>query len=86
MLDLLLFPFRLVFSLIAAVGRVVGGVFSLVFGLLGGVLSLLVSLGGLLLIGGLIALALQRRKEYRARQDSAQEDFVSFYDREHRVE
>ena len=86
MLDLLLFPFRLVFSLIAAVGRLVGGVFSLVFGLLGGVLSLLVSLGGLLLIGGLIALALQRRKEYRARQDSAQEDFVSFYDREHRVE
>ena len=46
----------------------------------------LVSLGGLLLIGGLIALALQRRKEYRARQDSPQEDFVSFYDKENRVE
>ncbi len=86
MLDLLLLPFKLLFDLIAAVGRVVGGVFSLVFGLLGGVLSLLVSLGGLLLVGGLIALAIQRRKEYRARQSNPQEDFVSFYDRENRVE
>ncbi|MGN0745644.1 MAG: hypothetical protein ACI4ML_03095 [Aristaeellaceae bacterium] len=86
MLDLLLLPFKLVFSLIAAVGRLVGGVFSLVFGLLGGVLSLLVSLGGLLLMGGLIVLALERRKERRARQEHAQEDFVSFYDKENRVE
>ena len=86
MLDLLLFPFRLVFSLIAAVGRVVGGAFSLVFGLLGGVLSLVVSLGGMLLVIGLVALAIQRRREYRAHQDQAQEDFVSFYDKENRVE
>lgn len=86
MLDLILFPFRLVFSLIAAAGRLIGGVFSLVFGILGGVLSLAVSLGGLLLVGGLIALAIQRRKEYRARQSNPQEDFVSFYDRENRVE
>lgn len=86
MLDLLLLPFRLVFSLIAAAGRLIGGVFSLVFGILGGVLSLAVSLGGLLLVGGLIALAIQRRKEYRAHQDQAQDDFVSFYDKENRVE
>ncbi|MDY4139422.1 MAG: hypothetical protein SOY30_08805 [Eubacteriales bacterium] len=86
MLDLILFPFRLVFSLIAAAGRLIGGVFSLVFGILGGVLSLAVSLGGLLLVGGLIALAIQRRKEYRAHQDQAQDDFVSFYDKENRVE
>lgn len=86
MLDLLLLPFRLVFSLIAAAGRLIGGVFSLVFGILGGVLSLAVSLGGLLLVGGLIALAIQRRREYRACQDHAQEDFVSFYDKENRVE
>lgn len=86
MLDLILFPFRLVFSLIAAAGRLIGGVFSLVFGILGGVLSLAVSLGGLLLVGGLIALAIQRRREYRAHQDQAQDDFVSFYDRENRVE
>lgn len=86
MLDLILFPFRLVFSLIAAAGRLIGGVFSLVFGILGGVLSLAVSLGGLLLVGGLIALAIQRRKEYRAHQNQAQDDFVSFYDRENRVE
>ena len=86
MLDLLLLPFELVFNLIAAVFRVIGGVFSLVFGLLGGVLSLLVSLGGLLLMGGLIVLALERRKERRARQAHAQEDFVSFYDKENRVE
>ena len=45
MLDLILFPFRLVFRLIAAAGRLIGGVFSLVFGILGGVLSLAVSLG-----------------------------------------
>lgn len=86
MLDLILFPFRLVFSLIAAAGRLIGGVFSLVFGILGGVLSLAVSLGGLLLVGGLIALAIQRRREYRAHQDQAQDDFVSFYDKENRVE
>ena len=54
--------------------------------ILGGALSLLVSLGGLLLAVGLITLALQRRKEYRARQDDPQEDFVSFYDKENRVE
>ena len=86
MLDLLLVPFKLVFDLIAAAGRLVGGVLSLIFGILGGALSLLVSLGGLLLAVGLIALALQRRKEYRARQDDPQEDFVSFYDKENRVE
>lgn len=86
MLDLILFPFRLVFSLIAAAGRLIGGVFSLVFGILGGVLSLAVSLGGLLLVGGLIALAIQRRKEYHAHQDQTQDDFVSFYDKENRVE
>ena len=86
MLDLILFPFRLVFSLIAAAGRLIGGVFSLVFGILGGVLSLAVSLGGLLLVGGLIALAIQRRREYRAHQDQAHEDFVSFYDKENRGE
>ena len=86
MLDLIFFPFRLVFSLIAAAGRLIGGVFSLVFGILGGALSLAVSLGGLLLVGGLIALAIQRRKEYRAHQDQAQDDFVSFYDKENRVE
>ena len=86
MLDLLLVPFKLVFGVITAVGRLIGGVFSLVFGLLGGVLSLVVSLGGMLLVIGLIALAIQRRKEYRARQDNPQEDFVSFYDKENRVE
>ncbi|MGN1021162.1 MAG: hypothetical protein ACI4O7_12415 [Aristaeellaceae bacterium] len=86
MLDLLLLPFELVFDLIAAVFRVIGGVFSLVFGLLGGVLSLLVSLGGLILVGGLIALALQRRRNRRAPQDGPQEDFVSFYDQDGRVE
>ena len=86
MLDLILFPFRLVFSLIAAAGRLIGGVFSLVFGILGGVLSLAVSLGGMLLVIGLVALAIQRRKEYRAHQSNPQEDFVSFYDRENRVE
>ena len=86
MLDLILFPFRLVFRLIAAAGRLIGGVLSLVFGILGGVLSLAVSLGGMLLVIGLVALAIQRRREYRACQDHAQEDFVSFYDKENRVE
>ena len=86
MLDLILFPFRLVFRLIAAAGRLIGGVFSLVFGILGGVLSLAVSLGGMLLVIGLVALAIQWRREYRACQDHAQEDFVSFYDKENRVE
>ena len=86
MLDMLLVPFKLVFGVITAVGRLIGGVFSLVFGILGGVLSLAVSLGGMLLVIGLVALAIQRRREYRACQDHAQEDFVSFYDKENRVE
>ena len=52
MLDLSASPFELLFDLIAAVGRVVGGVFSWCSACWAGWLSLLVSLGGLLLVGG----------------------------------
>ena len=56
MLDLILFPFRLVFRLIAAAGRLIGGVFSLVFGILGGVLSLAVQPGDAIAQGDVVAL------------------------------
>lgn len=82
MLDLILLPFKVAFDIICAVFEFIGGLFSLVFGILGGVLSLAVSLGSFVLVIGLIALVIHRRKEYKARQ----EDFTSFYDREGRVE
>ena len=70
-----------------------GDLLEFIFGLLGGLFSLMLSLGGLLLAGALVLLAIFRRKEYRKRrshpyEESARggtydvdtEEFTSFYD------
>ncbi|MBQ3156166.1 MAG: hypothetical protein IJB81_04460 [Clostridia bacterium] len=88
--------FELIGNLIGLVFDLVGMAFSLafgavefVFGILGGIFSLVLSLGGFVLIAALIAVAVKRRRKYRAcRQQpeeaapaaEAQEEFTSFYD------
>lgn len=72
------------------------GAVQFVFGLLGGIFSLLMSLGGFMLAGALILLAVFRRKDYKKRRaqpyadnvdeqetrtyDVDSEEFTSFYD------
>ncbi len=72
------------------------GAVQFVFGLLGGIFSLLMSLGGFMLAGALILLAVFRRKDHKRRRaqpyadntdeqetrtyDVDGEEFTSFYD------
>lgn len=67
------------------------GVVEFVFGLLGGLFSLILSLGGFLLAGALILLAVIRRRNYKKNRhpyeesdtrayDVDKEEFTSFYD------
>ncbi len=72
------------------------GAVQFVFGLLGGIFSLLMSLGGFMLAGALILLAVFRRKDHKRRRaqpyadnadeqetrtyDVDSEEFTSFYD------
>ena len=70
------------------------GAAQFVVGLLGGLFSLFMTLGGFLLAGGLVFLALFRRREYKQRRsqpyaedegeekvyDVDKEEFTSFYD------
>jgi hypothetical protein len=67
MFDILLWPFRLIASLVGLVFDLVGSVFSLVFGLVGGIFSFI--FGGLfwvLAIVGVVALV----RWMRGRQDA----------------
>lgn len=82
MLDLLLLPFKLAWSLIVVVFKLVVGAFSLVFGLIGGMIELILSVAVIILIVGLIRIAIQRRKERSAYHES----FTSFYDQDGTVE
>lgn len=86
--------FSLAFGLVKLGFSLAWGVLELVFGVLGGIFSFLVSLGGCLLAGGLVLLAIFRRKRYKqAKQhpyeedthrtrtyDVDEEEFTSFYD------
>ena len=69
------------------------GAVKFVFGLLGGIFSLLLSMGGVVLAGALVLVAVFRRKERKARRaqpyadnsethtyDVDAEEFTSFYD------
>lgn len=82
--------FSLAFGLVKAGLSLAWGLITGIFGLLGGLLSLLISLGGVMLAGALVLVAIFRRKEYKKRRaDSAAqggtydvdtEEFTSFYD------
>lgn len=67
------------------------GVLQFLLGLLGGIFSIILTLGGLVLAGALVFLAVTRRSEYKQHQQSKaessqrvydvdNEEFTSFYD------
>lgn len=86
--------FSFVIGLIGMALELAWGVIQFVFGLLGGIFSLFLTLGGFLLAGSLILLAIFRRRDYKKRRsqpyadnpretqtyDVDQEEFTSFYD------
>lgn len=74
MLDILLFPFELVFGILGGVFGLLGDVLGFVFGLLGGIFSLVFKLSLVGLIIGLIV-SFFRPKE----KESVQEDSPSYY-------
>lgn len=85
MLDLLLFPFKLVLGILEGVIGFVGGMISMVFGLLGGLFSLTFGILGLVIrlsiIGLIIGAVVEFVRRHRARNDQPeQEEFVSYYD------
>lgn len=94
MIDLICGIFSFAFGMIKMGFGLAWGVVQFVLGLLGGIFSLIMSLGGLLLAGGLILLAVFRRKEYKQHRsqpyaensaekkvyDVDSEEFTSFYD------
>lgn len=94
MIDLIGGIFSFAFGMIKMGLGLAWGAVQFVFGLLGGIFSLIMSLGGFLLAGGLILLAVFRRREYKQRRsqpyaensaeekvyDVDSEEFTSFYD------
>lgn len=81
MLDLLLLPFHIVFKVMGAVFSFIGGMFSMIFGLLGGLVHLAFSIGGLVLVISLIAVAIRRRHPSGRDDDPREDDFISYYDK-----
>lgn len=85
--------FSLAFGLIKAGFSLAWGLLQGILGLLGGLFSLILSLGGFVLAGALILVAIFRRREYKKRRshpyeesapsgsyDVDTEEFTSFYD------
>lgn len=86
MLDLLLFPFKLLWGLLEGVFGLVSGLFSLVFGLIGGAIGLTAGIVGLVvklsLFGLIIGVVVEFVRRHRARsQQPEQEEFISYYDK-----
>lgn len=90
MLDLLLFPFKLLFGLLEGLFGFIGGMIGMVFGLIGGFFGLVGGILGLViklsLIGLVIGAIVEFVRRHRAKNgdESQQEEFVSYYD-EHAV-
>jgi len=78
MLDILLFPVRLVIGIVTTVFRVTSGLFEMLFGVLGGFMMLLVGMAVLLMIAGLIVYAVRRRKRGEKYWVDG-EEFTSYY-------
>ena len=57
--------FNMIGSFISMVFGIIASVFHFVFGVLGGLLGLVLNLGLLLLVVGLVALVITRRKNYK---------------------
>ena len=88
MLDLLLFPFKLVLGLLEGIFGFIGGMIGMVFGLIGGFFGLVGGLLGLViklsLISLVIGVAVEFVRRHRAKDDEEpeQEEFVSYYDKD----
>lgn len=80
MLDLIMFPFKLVWEIISFVFGLVSGVIGLVFGLAGGIIGLVVRLS---LLGALItAIAVVVRHIRQKPAAPENEEFISYYDKD----
>ena len=64
LLDLLLFPFHVIWAVATLAWKVFMGAFTLFFGLLGSVWGILKGCAVIALIGGLISMATHRRRAY----------------------
>ena len=84
--------FSLAFGLVKMGFGLAWGMVEFILGILGGIFSLVMSLGGFVLAGALVLVAIFRRKEYKQRRhhpyeetesrtyDVDTEEFTSFYD------
>ena len=80
MIDLLLFPFKLVWEIVCFVFDLVMGLIGLAFGLAGGIIGLVVKL---CLLGAVIAIAAVVIQHLRQKPEKPQdEDFISYYDKD----
>lgn len=80
MLDLIMFPFKLVWEIISFVFDIVGGVIGLVFGLAGGIIGLVVRLS---LLGALItAITAVVRHISQKPAGPENEEFISYFDKD----
>ena len=89
MLDLLLFPFKLVLGLLEGIfgflGGMIGMVFGLIggfFGLVGGILGLVIKLSFIGLVIGVIVEFVRRHKAQDSKDEPEQEEFISYYDKD----
>ena len=78
MLNILLFPFKVIFGAVGVLWRLIGGFFSVVFGILGGLMSLVVWGAVLLLVAGLLASVFHKRS---GSHHDDHDDFISYYDK-----
>lgn len=90
MLDLLLFPFKLVLGLLEGIFGFIGGMIGMVFGLIGGFFGLIGGILGLVIklsfIGLAIGVIVEFVRRHRAQNDDdntpEQEEFISYYDKD----
>lgn len=92
MFELIGSMFSLAFGLVKMGFGLAWGIVEFILGILGGIFSLVMSLGGFVLAGALILVAVFRRKEYKRRRahpydepqtqtyDVDSDEFTSFYD------
>ena len=87
MLDLLLFPFKLIFGLLEGLFGFITGMVSMVlgliggfFGLVGGILGLVIKLSLFGLVIGVIVEFVRRHRAKNEEDEPEQEEFVSYYD------
>lgn len=89
MLDLLLFPFKLILGLLEGIFGFIGGLIGMVFGLIGGFFGLVGGILGLVIKLSLIGLAIgvvvefvRRHKAQSGTDEPEEEEFISYYDKD----